>query len=92
MAYFVPDPQTLEALKSAAARGVEVTLLLPSYTDFWAVFHAGRSHYAELLEDAALKNAEAFVRIGREVQVHARFEIFQLGPTIEDPLQGDFQF
>ena len=50
MAYFVPDPQTLEALKSAAARGVEVTLLLPSYTDFWAVFHAGRSHYAELLE------------------------------------------
>jgi cardiolipin synthase len=49
MAYFVPDGQTIEALKSAAARGVDVTLVLPSYTDFWAVFHAGRSHYAELL-------------------------------------------
>jgi cardiolipin synthase len=50
MAYFVPDPQTIDALKSAAARGVEVTLVLPSYTDFWAVFHAGRSHYSELLD------------------------------------------
>lgn len=50
MAYFVPDPQTLNALKAAAARGVEVTLVLPSYTDFWAVFHAGRSHYSELLD------------------------------------------
>ena len=50
MAYFVPDPQTISSLKSAAARGVDVTLVLPSYTDFWAVFHAGRSHYAELLE------------------------------------------
>ena len=50
MAYFVPDPQTIAALKGAAARGVDVTLVLPSYTDFWAVFHAGRSHYSELLE------------------------------------------
>ena len=50
MAYFVPDAQTIEALKHAAARGVDVTLVLPSYTDFWAVFHAGRSHYSELLE------------------------------------------
>jgi cardiolipin synthase len=50
MAYFVPDPQTIEALTGAAARGVDVTLVLPSYTDFWAVFHAGRSHYSELLE------------------------------------------
>ena len=25
-------------------------LVLPSYTDFWAVFHAGRARYAELLQ------------------------------------------
>ncbi len=49
MAYFVPDPQTLETLKEAAQRGVDVRLVLPSYTDFWAVFHAGRSYYHELL-------------------------------------------
>ncbi|NDP47016.1 MAG: cardiolipin synthase [Sulfuriferula multivorans] len=49
-AYFVPDPQLIEALTGAARRGVEVTLVLPGKSDSWAVFHAGRSHYAELLE------------------------------------------
>ncbi|MFO1352216.1 MAG: phospholipase D-like domain-containing protein, partial [Gammaproteobacteria bacterium] len=49
MAYFVPDPRTLTALKNAAARGVDVRLILPGYSDFWVVFHAGRSYYDELL-------------------------------------------
>lgn len=48
-AYFVPDPQLLQALKDAARRGVDVRLILPSRTDFWIVFHAGRSHYSDLL-------------------------------------------
>jgi cardiolipin synthase len=49
-AYFVPDDQLLEALQAAARRGVDVQVILPSHTDFWAVFHAGRSHYTALLE------------------------------------------
>lgn len=49
-AYFVPDPQLLEALKAAAARGVDVQLLLPSESDSALVFHAGRSYYDELLQ------------------------------------------
>jgi cardiolipin synthase A/B len=49
-AYFVPDPQLLSVLKAAAQRGVDVKLILPSYTDFWLVFHAGRSYYDELLQ------------------------------------------
>jgi cardiolipin synthase len=49
-AYFVPDDQLLEALMAAAARGVDVRLILPSHTDFWAVFHAGRAHYTALLK------------------------------------------
>lgn len=48
-AYFVPDEQLLRALEEAAGRGVDVKLILPSHTDFWAVFHAGRRHYARLL-------------------------------------------
>ncbi len=48
-AYFVPDPQLLEALEQAALRGVQVELVLPSKTDSWLVFHAGRRHYARLL-------------------------------------------
>ena len=48
-AYFVPDPQLLKALTDAAARGVEVQLILPSHSDSELVFHAGRAHYADLL-------------------------------------------
>jgi cardiolipin synthase len=48
-AYFVPDPQLLEARKGAVARGVDVKLLLPSRTDSWLVFNAGRAYYSELL-------------------------------------------
>lgn len=50
MAYFVPDPQTINILKSAARRGVDVKLILPGFSDFAAVFHAGRSHYSDLLK------------------------------------------
>ena len=50
MAYFVPDPQLVDALKDAAKRGVDVKLILPSRTDGWVVFHAGRSFYDDLLE------------------------------------------
>jgi cardiolipin synthase len=48
-AYFVPDPQLRTALKDAAQRGVDVKIILPSYTDSWLVFHVGRSFYEELL-------------------------------------------
>lgn len=48
-AYFVPDPQLLDALKDAAERGVDVKMILPSKTDVALVLHAGRSYYGELL-------------------------------------------
>ncbi|HEV8520804.1 MAG TPA: cardiolipin synthase [Burkholderiales bacterium] len=48
-AYFVPDPQFLKTLIDAAQRGVDVKLILPSVSDSGLVFHAGRSHYSELL-------------------------------------------
>lgn len=48
-AYFVPDPQLLRALCEAAARGVDVRLLLPSHSDFGVVLQAGRANYDQLL-------------------------------------------
>ncbi len=48
-AYFVPDPQLLQALIDAVARGVDVRLILPSYSDSSLVFYAGRAQYARLL-------------------------------------------
>jgi cardiolipin synthase A/B len=49
-AYFVPDPQLMKALLDAAARGVDVRLILPGTSDSSAAYYAGRSHYAQLLE------------------------------------------
>jgi cardiolipin synthase A/B len=49
VAYFAPDRQILKALTGAARRGVDVKLVLPSYTDSWPIFHLGRSNYTKLL-------------------------------------------
>ena len=49
VAYFVPDPQLVDALKAAAARGVKVKIVVPGKTDSGLVFHAGRASYDELL-------------------------------------------
>lgn len=49
MAYFVPDPAFVRALEDAARRGVDVVLVLPGFSDSSLVFHAGRSHYGELM-------------------------------------------
>jgi cardiolipin synthase len=49
-AYFVPNPEFLQALIAAAGRGVDVKLILPSHTDSTLVFHAGRAKYSTLLE------------------------------------------
>jgi cardiolipin synthase len=48
-AYFIPDPQLIQALVRAVARGVEVKMIVPSVSDSSLVFHAGRSHYDALL-------------------------------------------
>jgi cardiolipin synthase len=48
--YFVPDPQTKATLIEAARRGVDVRLILPGFSDFWAPVYAGRSHYEELFD------------------------------------------
>jgi cardiolipin synthase len=48
--YFVPDGQTVKALRYAAKRGVDVKLILPGISDEKIVLYAGRSHYTHLLK------------------------------------------
>ncbi len=50
IAYFAPDPQLMEALITAAQRGVDVVLVLPSYSDSSTIINLGRSYYSELLK------------------------------------------
>jgi len=49
-AYFVPDDETVKALRDAAGRGVDVKLLLPGNTDTSLTLNAGRYYYSELLK------------------------------------------
>jgi cardiolipin synthase len=46
--YFVPDEPLLTALKSAAQRGVHVTLIVPKKNDSKMVHYASQAHYFEL--------------------------------------------
>ena len=48
--YFVPAPDEWRLLAAAAARGVEVALLLPGYSDVQAAVHAARALYGPLLK------------------------------------------
>jgi cardiolipin synthase len=48
--YFVPDESIMQAVTSAAQRGVEVTLITSAIGDQFMVFHAQRSYYEELLK------------------------------------------
>ncbi|TFW30953.1 cardiolipin synthase [Duganella callida] len=49
-AYFVPDQQTVDALKAAARRGVDVRIVVPGVSDVGLVMYAGHAYYDELLE------------------------------------------
>jgi cardiolipin synthase A/B len=48
--YFVPDGSVRRALMRAAARGVDVRVIVPAHSDVEAVKYAGRAQYEVLLE------------------------------------------
>jgi cardiolipin synthase len=48
--YFIPDHQTEKALTDAAARGVDVKVILPGVTDSKVALYAQRYHYSRLLK------------------------------------------
>jgi cardiolipin synthase len=50
MAYFAPRTRGVGILSRAAARGVDVRLILPGKTDLEIVRHAGHGFYADLLQ------------------------------------------
>lgn len=64
--YFVPDRQMVDSLKDAAARGVDVKIILPKESDSSLALDAGRYHYGELL-DAGVKLYEL-----RDAVLHAK--------------------
>jgi len=65
-AYFVPDDETVEALRDAAGRGVDVKLVLPGNTDVSLTLNAGRHYYSKLLKSGV----KIYER--RDVLLHAK--------------------
>jgi cardiolipin synthase len=49
-AYFIPDPQAVEALTDAGKRGVDVKIILPGTSDSSLAQYAGQYHYSRLLK------------------------------------------
>jgi cardiolipin synthase len=65
-AYFVPDGETMNALRDAAGRGVDVRIVLPGNTDTSLTLSAGRYHYSDLLKSGV----KLYER--RDVLLHAK--------------------
>jgi len=65
-AYFVPDAETIKALRDAAGRGVDVKIVLPGNTDASLTLSAGRYYYSELLKSGV----KLYER--RDVLLHAK--------------------
>lgn len=71
-AYFAPGQQGIDVLGGAAARGIDVRLLLPGKTDVPIVRRAGHGYYRQLLErgvrifeyQAAILHAKTLVADG----------------------------
>lgn len=63
MAYFVPNPQMLEAIEAAARRGVTTELVLPGKSDSTLVLRAGQARYDALLDAgvAIYERDDAFI-------------------------------
>jgi cardiolipin synthase len=64
--YFIPDEPLLHALEIAAARGVEVHLVVSGIADQFMVYRAQRSYYEELAE------AGIHIHLYRERFLHAK--------------------
>ena len=80
---------------AALALSIDVRLILPSSTDSWLAFNAGRAHYDELLaaeirqrlmqyQEAARGNA-AVAHLG-ELQSAVTTHLTTLGTALEDPI------
>ena len=65
--YFVPDKSFLDALRIAAARNVDVRILIPENNNHWYVRYASRSLYNSLLHG----NIRIFEKKGRFSHVKA---------------------
>jgi cardiolipin synthase len=69
-AYFAPNRELRGALIDAAARGVDVRLIVPGFTDSGLILHASRATYDELLAGGV------HIYEQRQALLHAKTAVF----------------
>ncbi|MCB9933649.1 MAG: cardiolipin synthase [Planctomycetes bacterium] len=75
--YFIPDDAMIKALLSAAARGVQVTLVVPRRSDSRVVRLAGEAYFEELLEGGVrITRFEGGVLHTKAITVDGRIAMF----------------
>jgi cardiolipin synthase len=84
-AYFIPSMRLLYILERAAARNIDVKLLLPGISDIPSVYFAGRAFYSRLLR----AGIEIYSYNG--VILHAKSSVFDSTWTIIGSANLDFQ-
>ena len=84
-AYFCPSRRMVETLEAAAARGVEVKLLLQGHTDVPMAKYAGMMYYDRLLR----AGIEIYHYLGQVL--HAKTYVFDLAWSIVGSANLDFQ-
>ena len=89
--YFVPDTTVLDALCTAALRGVQVTLILLARNDSWIVGAVSRSHYWRLLK-AGVRIHEFHAGLLHSKTLSVDAEVCLIGSTNLDLRSFDLNF
>ncbi|NJD54978.1 MAG: hypothetical protein FIA94_01080 [Nitrospirae bacterium] len=84
-AYFIPSMRLLYILERAAARNIDVKLLLPGVSDVSSVYFAGRAFYSRLLR----AGIEIYTYNG--VILHAKTAVFDSTWSVIGSANLDFQ-
>jgi cardiolipin synthase len=75
--YFIPDDALIKALLAAAARGVDVTLVVPRYSDSKVVRLAGEAYFEELMESGVkIKRFTAGMLHTKAISIDGEVAIF----------------
>ena len=90
--YFVPDESIMLAMVTAASRGLDVELFVSEVSDQFAVFHAQRSYYEQLLRPGKDLPPRGADRAARQAREHRRgrrdHRLKQLRHPLPQPAHG----
>jgi cardiolipin synthase len=75
--YFAPDEELLAAIREAAARGVDVRILVAGFSDSDLLLNASRAYYGDLLEaGVSVFESQEHILHAKTMVVDGMFSVF----------------